>query len=237
MQPRIYTYKITFEEVPYYYYGVHKEKKYNEYYMGTPITHKRCWDFYTPKKQILEIFDYNDSGWIKANLVEDRLINPFYQNDPFCLNRSCGASISLDRRRQGGIAQSKTNKEMGIGFYKMTKQERFEASRKGGITNGNKMKELKKGIFSLDETQMKDICSKGGKIGSLLNKKNKVGIFSLTSEQLSENGKKGGTKASKKTNKQKWMCLQTGFITTSGPLTNYQKVRGIDTTLRKKIID
>ena len=24
--PRIYTYKITFEEVPYYYYGVHKEK-------------------------------------------------------------------------------------------------------------------------------------------------------------------------------------------------------------------
>ena len=30
--PRIYTYKITFQEVPYYYYGVHKEKRFDEYY-------------------------------------------------------------------------------------------------------------------------------------------------------------------------------------------------------------
>ena len=30
MQPRIYTYKITFEEVPYYYYGSKKEKVFNE---------------------------------------------------------------------------------------------------------------------------------------------------------------------------------------------------------------
>jgi hypothetical protein len=50
MQSRIYTYKITFEEVPYYYWGSHKEKRYNEYYMGSPVTHKWCWDFYTPKK-------------------------------------------------------------------------------------------------------------------------------------------------------------------------------------------
>jgi hypothetical protein len=27
--PRIYTYKITFEEIPYYYYGVKKEKYFN----------------------------------------------------------------------------------------------------------------------------------------------------------------------------------------------------------------
>jgi len=237
MNPRIYTYKITFDEVPYYYYGVKKEKYFDEEYWGSPITNKWCWNFYTPQKQILELFEYSNSGWIEANLVEDRLIKPVYRTDPLCLNESCGALISIDKCRQGGITQSKNNKERGVGFYRMTKKERFDASRKGGITNGNKMKELKKGIFSLDETQMKDICSKGGKIGSLLNKKNKVGIFSLTSDQLSENGKKGGTKASKKTNKQKWMCLQTGFITTSGPLTNYQRVRGIDTTLRKKIID
>ena len=29
--PRIYTYKITFEEVPYYYYGSKKEKYYNQH--------------------------------------------------------------------------------------------------------------------------------------------------------------------------------------------------------------
>lgn len=30
--PRIYVYKITFLEVPHYYYGVHKEDFFNEYY-------------------------------------------------------------------------------------------------------------------------------------------------------------------------------------------------------------
>jgi hypothetical protein len=50
MQPRIYVYKITFLEVPYYYYGVHKEKYFNEEYWGSPVTHKWVWDFYTPKE-------------------------------------------------------------------------------------------------------------------------------------------------------------------------------------------
>ena len=58
--PRIYLYKITFEEVPYYYYGVHREKKYNEKYWGSPKTNKWCWKLYTPKKQILQLFDYTD---------------------------------------------------------------------------------------------------------------------------------------------------------------------------------
>ncbi len=57
MQPRIYTYKITFEEVPYYYYGSKKEKVFNEEYWGSPVTNKWCWELYTPKKQVLEIID------------------------------------------------------------------------------------------------------------------------------------------------------------------------------------
>jgi hypothetical protein len=39
----------------------------------------------------------------------------------------------------------------------------------------------------------------------------------------------------KKTNSQKWMCLETGYVTTSGPLTIYQRKRGIDTSKRKQI--
>jgi general stress protein YciG len=235
MRPRIYTYKITFEEVPYYYYGVKKEKYFNEEYCGSPIANKWCWELYTPKKQILEFFEYCDEGWLEANLVEDRLIKPFYQNDLFCLNESCGALISIDRRRRGGVTQSKINKEKGVGFYSMTKEERTNASRKGGIVNGYKMRELKKGIFGMSEEERFVASSKGGKIGSTTNKNNKVGIFALNKNELSENGKKGGTKASKKTNKQKWLCLKTGFITTSGPLTRYQKARNIDTSLRIRI--
>ena len=56
--PRIYLYKITFEEVPYYYYGVKKEKYFNEEYWGSPYTNKWCWELYTPKKQILQFFDF-----------------------------------------------------------------------------------------------------------------------------------------------------------------------------------
>jgi hypothetical protein len=236
MKPRIYIYKITFEEVPYYYYGVHKERKYNEYYMGSPVTHKWCWEFYTPKKQILEVFPFTDEGWLEANLIEDRLIKPFYNTDKWCLNESCGAKISLDSRRRGGKTQSKNNMNLGVGFYGMSREEKFNASRKGGITQGNIAKELNIGIFSPDyESKRKINCSKAGKNGSAKNKENKVGIFSLSKTDLSINGKKGGAKASKNTNSQKWMCTETGYITTSGPLTKYQRKRGIDVSSRKRI--
>jgi hypothetical protein len=39
----------------------------------------------------------------------------------------------------------------------------------------------------------------------------------------------------KKTNSQKWMCLETGFITNSGSLSRYQNKRGIDTSKRIRL--
>jgi hypothetical protein len=56
MTPRIYTYKITFEEIPHWYWGVHKEKNYGEEYLGSPVTHAWMWEFYTPRVQLLEFF-------------------------------------------------------------------------------------------------------------------------------------------------------------------------------------
>jgi len=35
-EPRIYTYKITFEEIPDWYWGVHKERYFGEPYLGSP---------------------------------------------------------------------------------------------------------------------------------------------------------------------------------------------------------
>jgi hypothetical protein len=99
MQPRIYTYKITFEEVPYWYWGVHKEKKFGEKYLGSPVTHRWMWEFYTPKIQILEFFPYTDEGWEEANLIEKRLILPDLDN-PFCLNENCGGYFSLALLRE-----------------------------------------------------------------------------------------------------------------------------------------
>ena len=195
--PRIYLYKITFEEVPYYYYGVHKEKKYNEYYMGSPVTNKWCWELYTPKKQILEIFDYSNEGWEISVAVETRLIKPFL-NDKWCLNERCGSVRSLKTCIKGGKTQGKNNRENGTGFFAMTKEERVELSKKNGLYN----KENKIGICGLTPEQRSEYNKisgkKGGKIVGRQNALNKTGICGRSKEKMTADGKKGGTASAKK---------------------------------------
>lgn len=264
--PRIYTYKITFEEVLYYYYGVHKERKYGEYYMGSPVTHKWCWKFYTPKKQILEIFEFSDEGWLEANKVEKRLIRPVL-NDKWCLNECVAGHSSISICRQNGL-KSKENKtgifsltkeqlvEIGkkrgeenfknkIGFFAISKEERREIGRRSAIKNYQEGI----GLAAIPKERRSEISKKVVE----KNKINKVGIFSLTKEQMSANGKKNAIKNKqnkvgifgmsaekrreicRKVNSQKWKCLVTGHISTPGPLTIYQKSRGIDITKRIKL--
>lgn len=255
--PRIYIYKITFEEVLYYYYGVHKEKKFGEYYMGSPTTHKWCWELYTPKKQILQFFDFTDEGWIEAQDVETRLIKPFYNNDKWCLNESCGGKTSLKVLRKNGkklgenwgeigAKQShKIQQELGIGFYGMTFEKRSEV----GKINGAKTYELGKGIHSLTQEERIKFGTEGGKksyelgVGAFgitpekrkeINKKMyelKIGAHGRTKEQIIEDGRKGGSI----TNSQKWMCLETDYISTPGGLSKYQKAKGIDTSKRVRV--
>jgi hypothetical protein len=251
--PRIYLYKITFEEVPYYYYGVHKERKYNEYYMGSPYTHKWVWDFYTSKKQILQFFDFTDEGWIEAQKVEKRVIAPFYTTDRWCLNESCGGKISLqvliENGKKMGKINGKRHKENGTGFFSLSIEQRIENGKKRGNErkvqkNGvcgrskekmsedgkkgaQKAKELGVGVHSLTLEQKKEAGRKGGKRSAIKNKESKIGIFSLTQEQLSENAKKA--------NSQKWRCLETGYITNAGALSAYQKARNIDTSKRVRV--
>lgn len=112
MEPRIYTYKITFEEIPHWYWGVHKEEEYGEEYWGTPVTNRRYWEWYTPKKQILEIFPTTEEGWRQANKVEDRLIRPDL-NDPLCLNEGIGGYVSLRVLRDNNKIIHKEKNEEG----------------------------------------------------------------------------------------------------------------------------
>ena len=290
--PRIYLYKITFEEVPYYYYGIKKEKYYNQEYWGSPYTHKWIWEFYTPKKQILELFDYSDDGYIEAQRIEKRIIKPLYNIDKWCLNENCGGIISLEINRKTGKIMGQRNKENKTGLFGRSKEKIIKDARKAGAVSAKRNKELRRGIFSLTKEERSETGKK--------NKKLKLGIHGLTTEQRSENSKKGGNKnvetghiqklgkimgqrtkenktgvhartkeqriadgikggsisgkinfknktgifsltkeerseVVKKTNSQKWMCLETGYITTPGPLTKYQRARGIDTSKRVKV--
>lgn len=278
MQPRIYTYKITFEEVPYYYYGSHKEKRYDEYYMGSPVTNKWCWELYTPKKQILEIFNTRK----EANIIENRLIKPVL-DDPNCLNENCGGIISSDMCRKGIETQIKnkiglhsrnkermieggnkgreTQKRLKLGIYGLDPVVRKENGKKLGKRNvetghiqelGKKIGKIyyenKLGIFGLSEEEKNIARSKGGKASGNNAYKNKTGIHGFTMEQRKNASIKGGQKnietghiqnlgknQSKKLNSKLWKCLITGHITTSGPLTNYQKSRGIDISFRIEV--
>jgi hypothetical protein len=279
---RIYTYKITFEEVPYYYYGSRKEKKYNEYYMGSPVTHKWCWELYTPKKQILELFDYTNEGYEECRRVENRLIKPFL-DDPYCLNKNCGGIVSTEMCKKGAKTQvenkigihsrtreqiikdgnkgRETQKKMGIGIYGLSPEIRKENGKRLGQRNvetghiqklgkeyGKLCSENGLGLFGMDGGERNEARSRGGKTSGNNAYKNKTGIHAFTKEEKQEIGRKSGRKNvetghiknlgetySKQLNSKLWKCLVTGYITTSGPLTNYQRSRGIDTDLRVQI--
>jgi general stress protein YciG len=185
--PRIYTYKITFEEVPYYYYGSKKEKHYNQEYWGSPKTNKLCWELYTPKKQILELFDYTDEGYSECRKIEGRLIKPIL-NDPWCLNESCNLSVSLNICKKNG---EKTYNQK-IGIHKYTKDERIEISKRGGKTAGNNNKERGLGIFGLTEDEKRKNAILGGKISGNLTKERGLGIFGLTEDEKRKNAILGG---------------------------------------------
>ena len=244
MQPRIYTYKITFEEVPYYYYGSKKEKYFNEEYWGSPYTHKWCWELYTPKKQILELFDFTDEGYKKCREIEDRLIKPVMSN-PWCLNENCGGNISLEVRRKTGIKNKKLGKgihaqtieeqrelgrkvkELKLGIHSQTIEQLRELGKISGKINGKLTYELGIGIHSQTTEQLREL----GKISGKLTYELGIGIHSQTTEQRTENGKKGGAISGN----QKWKCLETGIIANAGNLAKYQKARGIDTSQRIRL--
>jgi hypothetical protein len=95
---------------------------------------------------------------------------------------------------------------------------------------GRKCYELKLGAHGRTKEKASEDSKKSGKIAGKILYENKLGIFSLSKEEKLKMCSLGGLKS----NKQKWKCTVTGFISTAGPLTLYQKKRGIDPSNRTK---
>lgn len=148
---------MTFKEVPYWYWGVHKEKRFGETYLGSPITHKWMWEFYTPEIRILEFFD----DWEEALRVEKRLISVDL-NNPHCLNEHCGGYLSIDSCRKGG----KKVAALGAGCFSIGPEERSEIGRK----SAQKCKELRVGIHA------PGVASEAGRKGAETNRINGTGL-------------------------------------------------------------
>jgi len=254
MQPRIYTYKITFEEVSYWYWGVHKERCYNDGYLGSPVTHRWMWDFYTPKIQILEVFPYTEEGWKEAQLIEKRLIRADL-NKFFCLNENSGGVISLAICSESGkkgakILHSEKNEQGKSAHVMRIHAKKDELGRSThGVKVAKRLMELKVGVTARTPQQMTEHGKKGmaamravltpaqmrensRKGAELLNS-------TLTLEQKIEYGRKGGKKGGKKgsanTNSQRWKSTIDGFISNAGAVASHNKARGWDPAARVRI--
>jgi len=149
LKPRIYTYKVTFEEIPHWYWGVHKEDAHNDGYLGSPNTHKWVWEFYTPSLQICEIFPYTDKGWENAQDVENRCISPDL-NNPLCLNEHCGGNISIKRRREGGLTAVEQNKKLKRGLHGLTTAQLSENGKNGSSKGHRKKNECGKSEHAVE---------------------------------------------------------------------------------------
>ena len=87
------------------------------------------------------------------------------------------------------------------------------------------------GMWSRTKEQLKQDNSKGGKVAGQKHYQNGTGIFSISSTER----KNAITKGGKSTGNQRWKCLETGKVLGPGPLTQYQKARGIDVKKRIKL--
>lgn len=212
MEPRIYTYKITFEGAPYWYWGAHKEKVFGELYLGSPKYHKGVWEIYEAKIEILDVFPYTDQGWESATLAEREYIKPDL-NNPLCLNEHCGGSFSLESRRKGGRKGGSSNARNKTGFC------------------GRSLDQMREQGIKLGEIY--------GKLNGEANVKQKRGFCGRTLEKMREDGLKQPRDVRVRNGKgvcnQKWKCLVTGHVSNPPGLTNYQKARGIDTSLRVRV--
>ena len=114
-----------------------------------------------------------------------------------------------------GSIGGKKSKELGLGVHSFSKEQLSNNGKKGG----NKSMELGIGVHSRTKEEMVEHGKKCYELG--------VGIHARTKEQMIRDGRKVSS--------QRWICLETGFITNAGNLTKYQNKRGIETSKRVRI--
>ncbi len=199
---------------------------------------------FRPTHKIILKSDYKTRE--EAN-VDEIILHDYYDvgDNPHFANKAKSTSskfyVSFEVAHQNGKKYGKITgekcKKNKTGFFSLTKEQRRELGlrnhrdKKGAHSLTKEQKSLigkktyleKKGVHSLPIEETIKNAIKGGKRAKELG----VGIHAQTKEEKSER--------CRRTNYQKWMCLETGFITNAGTLSRYQKARGIDTSKRVRI--
>ena len=228
----IFLYKVTFEETKEFYWGIHLQRKEDDGYIGSPVTHAWKWDFYTPKLDILHYFEPTEEGWDKACLIENQVIRPDL-NNPLCLNEHIGGNPSIEAMKRGSRKGNEVNKKNGTGIYALASKQRQEFGRRGGKNSpeghhskmGKKSHENRKQKVESYKSHQTKAGKAGGRVG---------GSRNTDSQQVAR--KRNGDISAAKTNSQLYECLVTGKVTTPGALSNFQKKEGIPRHLRRRVL-
>jgi hypothetical protein len=174
--------------------------------------------FYPTQKIILQTYNTREEAY-----ADEIILHDYYDvaNNPQFANMSnatstgfyvCGEQARENGKKAGKIG-GKRVKELGVGIFALTTEQRKENARKFGHRGGSVV----------------------GKITGKRHKENKTGIFGRTEEKRKKDSSKGGKIAGKITQSQRWQCIETGFISTPSGLTRYQKKRNIDTKKRIRL--
>jgi hypothetical protein len=107
-----------------------------------------------------------------------------------------------------------------------------DSRKRGSIAQKERYKKGNNSLANLTPEKRKEIVQKSNET----NKKNGTGAWGLSEEERRERAKKNYHKTLGVVNSTMWKCLVTGKITNAGALTGYQKARGIDISLREKIV-
>ena len=133
---RYYTYKVTFSDLPgYFYYGYHSSKR-GTRYSGSPKTWKHLWKFFEPEVQVLQWYETKE----EAVEAEKSILRATWK-DPYSLNENVGGVPSLESMKKGGVKsgvmktelQTLSRKRSGKALAsKRTKESLISQGRKAG---------------------------------------------------------------------------------------------------------
>ena len=207
---RYYTYKITFKDLPgYFYYGSHKND--GKPYFGSPKTWRRLWSLFDPEVQILQWYETLE----EVVGAEESIIWATW-GSKYSLNEHTGGRFSEEICRTNG-------KSTGASNLAKIPREVLVANGKANMTPERARKHGKE----TTETNLLPNCSKNGKSTG-------PGNGRATGPA---NGRANGPANARAVASQRWQCLLTGFVANPGNLYQYQRARGIDTSLRVRLED
>ena len=225
---KYYTYKVTFEDLPgYFYYGFHKDN--GKPYSGSPVTWRCFWEQFQPEVQVLQWYNtYED-----AKNSEESILRATWKS-AYSLNENCGGRFSEEVHKKNGIKALESESGIHNPEYRNSEEYKKMLSDNGRKTGeemgkevGQRAVEEKRGIHNPEYKESEEFKIHRSNNGRKVVEE-QLGIYNPKNKQiLSDNGKSSTS--------QKWMCVMTGFVSSPGGLSMYQKSRGIDTNLRRRL--